>query len=204
MKREKYFAAGLVLAVCTVKFHLVLLLPVFFLAHRLWRMAFGLAMGCAGMLAACFAIFGRNWLPDYYRCIIGFEKDMISGLGTSESFAIMPHIPQIWGKAVFGVLIAVACYFVCRKLRYSGLALAATLCFSLVVAPTHVLFYDLGLTLPAFLLWLRSESDRRTRSQVAVPGRTGACNKCSAILVAPGDASLREKPRRLPGSDAGE
>jgi hypothetical protein len=49
------FAAGLVLALCAQKFHLLVFLPVLIVAARRWRLGAGLVAGSAVLLALSFA-----------------------------------------------------------------------------------------------------------------------------------------------------
>ena len=69
LRAGKPFAAGIALALCFSKFHLVGLVPVVILAQRRWRMAGGLATGLAGLLALSFAAAGWNWPLKWYAVL---------------------------------------------------------------------------------------------------------------------------------------
>ena len=49
LRKNRLFLAGLLMALCAVKFHLFLLLPLVIVAKRLWRFAGGLAVGGAAL-----------------------------------------------------------------------------------------------------------------------------------------------------------
>lgn len=74
LRRNKAFAAGLVLALCGIKFHLFLLVPVFLLARKAGKMAAGLCVGGVLLIVGCFALFGRNWPSQYYTCIVENQR----------------------------------------------------------------------------------------------------------------------------------
>lgn len=59
------FTAGLLLAICTIKFHLFLLLPLAVLQHRRWRYLAGAATGVTALFALSTAAQGWNWWTDF-------------------------------------------------------------------------------------------------------------------------------------------
>jgi hypothetical protein len=61
LRRNRDFAAGLVLALCSTKFHLFGLIAIGFLIHRRWRVVAGGATGLAGLTALSFWAAGPDW-----------------------------------------------------------------------------------------------------------------------------------------------
>src|SRR5262249_19195227 len=59
------FAAGLLLSLCTVKFHLFLFVPLALITHRKWRMIAGACAGTAGCVVAATIVEGREWISRY-------------------------------------------------------------------------------------------------------------------------------------------
>ncbi len=70
LARGSSFAAGLVLALCSIKFHLLLLIPVVFLAKRNWRALQGLAVGAAALLLISLLMLGPAGLAGYAGMLI--------------------------------------------------------------------------------------------------------------------------------------
>jgi len=68
-QRGSPFWAGVVLALCAAKFHLLLFLPVMIVARRLWKVGAGLAAGSAVLLAISFISCGWDWPILWYRTI---------------------------------------------------------------------------------------------------------------------------------------
>jgi hypothetical protein len=148
LRRNRGFAAGLVLALCGIKFHLFLLLPVFLLARRASRMAAGLCIGGVLLIVGCFALFGRDWPSQYYTCIVENQKHLPS----TGSFLALVSVP--WWPVVVCVAVGALCYAVCRFVKSPEAALSSAVALSLLIAPRFYL-YDAVIALPAFLLIFR-------------------------------------------------
>jgi hypothetical protein len=63
------FLAGILLALCSIKIHLFLLVPLALVRHRYWKTLAGLAMGGAVLVALSFYAAGRHWIQDYLRVL---------------------------------------------------------------------------------------------------------------------------------------
>jgi hypothetical protein len=146
--RNKAFAAGLILALCGIKFHLFLLVPVFLLARRASKMAAGLCVGGFLLILGCFALFGRNWPSQYYTCITENQKHLPS----TGSFLALVQFP--WWPVVICVSVGALCYAVCRYVKSPEAALSSAVALSLFVAP-RLYLYDAVIALPALLLIFR-------------------------------------------------
>lgn len=67
--RDRDFAAGLVLSLCAIKFHLFWLLPLGLVLARRWRTLAGGAVGGAAILGASFAVAGASWPREFFSLI---------------------------------------------------------------------------------------------------------------------------------------
>jgi len=145
--------AGAVMSLCTIKFHLLLLVPMFLLAHRGWRMAAGLCLGVAALLIGCFTIYGGDWPAQYSRSMIENQRHL-------HTASLWTLAPAPWGPITVVTVLALGCYFACRKISSPAIAFAVSLVFSFLAAP-RAYIYDAAITLPALLLILRSSVDSR-------------------------------------------
>jgi hypothetical protein len=68
-KRDKQFLAGLVMALCAIKFHLFLLLPVFWLLKKQWRIIGGAAVGTVILTALGQLFAGSDSLYRYWHVL---------------------------------------------------------------------------------------------------------------------------------------
>jgi hypothetical protein len=143
------FVAGAVLALCLLKFHLFLLLPVFLIAQRRWRMIGGASVAGGAILAACFATAGTNWPPEYAHFVRQGQ--------TSANIRIMPNLhglldglPHSLAWEICGVvLVAIAVAWIARRTSFS-VGLSAALAGSLLISH-HAWAADMLLLLPALL-----------------------------------------------------
>jgi hypothetical protein len=148
LRRKKPFMAGLVLALCGMKFHLFLLVPVFLLARKAGRMAAGLCAGGALLIFGCFALFGRNWVFQYYSCVMENQKHLRS----TGSFLTVLQVQ--WWPVVVCLGMGALCYWACRYVQNPEAALSSAVGLGLFVAP-RLYLYDAVVALPALLLIFR-------------------------------------------------
>lgn len=99
-ERERPVAAGLVLAVCAVKFHIFVFLPLLLLMQKRWRMLAGWGAGSAGLLAASFAVQGWRWPLELLAVL---QKP-----GLNPFVELMPNLHGLWTRLGVGGLPAVA------------------------------------------------------------------------------------------------
>jgi len=153
------FAAGAVLALVALKFHLFLLVPVFLISQRRWRMLAGASLTTGAILAACFAAAGANWMPEYARFVVAGQ--------TSANVRIMPNLHGLLDGLPHGlaweiggsVLVAIAVGWIARRTTFS-VGLSAALVGSLLTSH-HAWAADVLILLPA-LLTLAAEVPRLT------------------------------------------
>lgn len=140
--RHRFFTAGLVLALCSIKFSLFLLIPVFLLSRKMGRMTAGFLMGLVVLAGMCFAIYGRHWPQQYYDCIMMNQALL-------KTYSFLPfNLPL--RIAVASVLVG-GCAVACWKLSDIGMAFAVAVGLGLFVAP-RMYSYDAAIVLPATLL----------------------------------------------------
>ena len=177
LRRNRGFAAGLVLALCGIKFHLFLLVPVFLLARRASRMAAGLCVGGVLLIVGCFALFGRDWPSQYYTCIVENQKH----LPFTGSFLALVTVP--WWPVVVCVAVGALCYAVCRYVKSPEAALSSAVALSLLIAPRFYL-YDAVIALPALLLIFRRLLYAPESEQFQAPSATSEISQdLDALLL---------------------
>jgi hypothetical protein len=143
------FAAGAVLALSALKFHLFILLPVFLIAQRRWRMLAGAGATTVAILATCFVAAGLDWMPHYVRFVLQEQTNpsvraMVNLRGLVEG---LPH-GLAW-EAACAVLVAVGVARIARRTSFT-VGLSATLAGSLLTSH-HAYAADVLLLLPALL-----------------------------------------------------
>ena len=92
--RGRHFAAGCLIALCSIKFHLFVTLPLFVLTRRLWRFGAGSVAGGLVLLAGSFAVQGWNWPADYAR--------MLRLPTSTPSFSLMPNLNGLFSSHPHG------------------------------------------------------------------------------------------------------
>lgn len=151
------FLAGAVLGLCTLKFHLFLLVPVFLMAQRRWRIMAGASVTTGAILAGCFAVAGGNWLPAYARFVMqGRTNPDVRAM--ASLYGLLDGLPHglAW-EAAGAVLAAGAVWWVAARTSFS-LGLSAALVGSLLTSH-HAYHGDTLILLPC-LLTLAAELPR--------------------------------------------
>jgi hypothetical protein len=162
LSRGRPFTAGMVLALCSAKPHLFLLLPLFLLGRRMWSTIWGLLAGGAMLTAISFAAAGRHWPAEFLRAALDrhvnphpWSMPNLQGLFYGASFAAPAEF-------VFSIAVAILVWRTVRIGVSTEYALAATLVGGLLTSH-HAYLPDAALLLPAALIipfeastrWLR-------------------------------------------------
>jgi hypothetical protein len=152
LRSGREFAAGVLLGLCAIKFHLFLLLPVFLLRGRLWKTVAGGAAVGAMWLAMCFAAAGPNWISTYRVALADsrmnpYAYNMVNLRGLFDY-----NSPWIWPAAA--VVAALCGYLIWRGSL--EVALSAVLAGGVLITP-HTTLCDATLFLPGLLLARRME-----------------------------------------------
>ncbi|MBI3665547.1 MAG: DUF2029 domain-containing protein [Acidobacteria bacterium] len=146
--RGRYFAAGSILALCAMKFHLVLLLSLAFLAKKNWKALRGLLTGVGILAAVSLWMLGPAGLTRYVQVLL------YRSLPNIENYPVrQTNLFNLAGGAWLSiplVLLTVAAVVTAGRRLSQTQALAAAWLGSLLVAP-HVVISDYLLALPACL-----------------------------------------------------
>jgi hypothetical protein len=148
VERRRLFAAGLVLGLCAVKFHLFLFLPVLLIQKRLWRTCAGAATTATVLAGLSFAAGGPHWIPHYLAALRTLGPFYDSGGFAYPNLRCLFHgySPAFFLAAAFTLLI------VWLLIRSASLAhaFAAVIIGGLLLAP-HSTLCDLTLLAPVML-----------------------------------------------------
>ena len=160
--RGRHFAAGCVIALCSIKFHLFLTLPLFILTRRLWRFGAGASVGGAVLLAVSFGVQGWRWPIEYVR--------MLRLPTSTPSYSLMPNLNGLLSgyphnsavTIASAVLVLAVATLIMQRTRVT-IGLAAALVSGLLLS-YHAFMADAIILLPAALLLLRDKSSLAHRA----------------------------------------
>lgn len=153
-ERRRWFAAGAVLALMLVKFHLILLWPVALLVQRRWRMLSGFCATAVVLLGICVALGGVGSLRLYAALLANKSLDRLSPspelMISYQGLVTNLGIEARWAVAVLiGAVIVVFLWSVRAAPLWRLFAITAAA--SLWIVP-HVYGYDASLLLLPILL----------------------------------------------------
>jgi len=152
LARGSQFSAGLALAFCAPKFHLLLLIPLVLLIRKNWRAIMGLGTGAGFLVGISSLLVGPEALAAYLRMLIARgQPNMEFPAGTANLW----QLAQGTGLEVPSVALAVIATGIAAWRGSPVEALAAGWLGSLLVVP-HVYLADYTLALPACLVLGRS------------------------------------------------
>jgi hypothetical protein len=157
--RRHDFAAGLLLALCAVKPHLLLLVPVALLAHRRWGIVRGAVIGSVALL------IGGAWAAglDWPLRLLAIMKTL--GVESGDDIQRRPSLFQFgmhdWTVAL-ALLVGVVFGYLVWRSRNLEVGIAVAVVGGILIAP-HTAIYDLplllialpSLPLPSHVRWLR-------------------------------------------------
>lgn len=152
LEKNHGWAAGWLISLCAIKFHLALLLPIALIARRRWSAVFGAAGGLV-LLLALSSIEGMDWPMRELHSIQGEHigpAEMPTFFGFSVWFRGHELIEIVLGFA----LAALVGWIVQRTPNMWG-AMAAALAGGLLVSH-HAYLYDAVVLMPLLLLALES------------------------------------------------
>ena len=152
LRSGRQFAAGVLLGVCAIKFHLFLLLPVFLLRGRLWKTVAGGAATGAMWFALCFAAAGPHWISMYRVALADPRMDPYAYNMVNLRGLFDYNSPWIWPASA--VVAALCGYLIWRGSL--EVALSAVLAGGVLITP-HTTVCDATLFLPGLLLARRME-----------------------------------------------
>jgi len=149
LRRNLDMGAGLVLSLCTIKFHFLVFLPIVIFAQKKWKLALGLSMGIIFLITVSFIAQGFSWPLDYYVLLTDKQTYPLSW--------IMPSVlGVIWGLPMSEVLycsfilVTTACIWKISKLWPLETALSACFAGAILISP-HAYIQDAMLFMPIAL-----------------------------------------------------
>jgi hypothetical protein len=150
LRKDRHFAGGLVFALCAIKFHLFLLLPLLIIGRRLGRFAAGFLAGCAVEVAVSgWAGGGWDW-PVRYIALLRLNERSEAGVGQMINLnGLLHHMPHAWvWLALASALVAWGAWRVIRRSRLE-VAIGAVLAGG-VLTGLHGYIVDAAFLLPLF------------------------------------------------------
>jgi hypothetical protein len=151
-RRGEDVKSGLILSLCTIKFHLFLLVPAAILARRRWGVLAGAACGVAGLAAISFLVQGAAWPVDYWRILHrrDMHPDAFLGISVRGLIGDRPIPLAIASAAVLGLFLWIAA----RETNYEllfGFAILASLLigYHVYMSDALLLLIPLGTLLAA-------------------------------------------------------
>ncbi|HLJ16164.1 MAG TPA: glycosyltransferase family 87 protein [Bryobacteraceae bacterium] len=168
-ERELDFAAGAVLAVGLVKFHLLLLFPLVLLFEKRWRML--VAFSLTGLLEAIasFALIGASGFRQYYNLLSRSDLQALAegrwAMLDVQALALNAGLNSGWWAAPLILMVVALVLTACwRAPLWCWFSAAAT--GSLLISP-HVYKYDATLLLLPVLLAIFYSGSKFTRIAAA-------------------------------------
>ncbi len=145
---DRPFLAGAILALCTAKFHLFLLLPLLYLIHRRWLVITGFSVGSGVLLALSFVAAGREWPVGYFR-VLQFPDISPSRWFMPNIHGFVPSGAPEWMAMAAVAAGAIAAMLMLDYVSGLAIALAGGLLLSY-----HAYFQDALVLIPAILIGL--------------------------------------------------
>lgn len=161
LRREKKFAAGLLLGCLIIKPQLALMLPVAMLAGREWRVIAGAAISAPAVLVIGLIAFGAEttsaWIHQMPLFVEIAQEGLVGWHKLVSVYAALRQvgIPETAAFALHSAVAILAAALVART-WYSGadpLLKAAVLGAATMLASPYVYLYDTLVVIPAFV-WL--------------------------------------------------
>ncbi len=166
-RRGRAGAAGAVLALMLMKFHLVLLWPVALTVQKRWRMLAGFCAAAAAEVAGCLALGGWRGAEAYARLLLNKDLDRLSPtpefMISVQGLAANLGIEGAWFPAVFGLCVCAALVWALRGAPVWRMFVLAPMA-SLLIVP-HVYGYDAALLLVP--VWLAIFEDGWPAGRIA-------------------------------------
>jgi hypothetical protein len=167
VRQKRDFLAGLLLAMCAIKFHLFLLVPILLVLKKRWSILAGGSTGIAVLFLFGLAVAGTDSSGQYVRVLrdpwINFSADMMPNLhGLSETIgAGMP-------MEICLILLAIGAFvWICARIENYEVLFAMSLLCSLLVS-YHSGISDQILLLLIFVLVMNSCTDKLLRGVLAL------------------------------------
>jgi hypothetical protein len=169
-RRQKELAAGIVLGIGLLKFHLFILWPLAFLTQRRWRALTGYCLTGLAIALVSIALVGKAGISDYFAFLtdprlMGSRPSVAREVGIGALMANM-QISSMPVQISLGIILAAIVLFSVRRssIQWLFVILPAA---SLVVTP-HTLYYDPTLLLLPMWIVSRLPNERLLRALALV------------------------------------
>ena len=168
MRRHYEFPAGLILALCAIKFHLFLLVPLVLLIHRRWRVLAGSATGGAALALASFVAGGPHWFQAYAVLLRNpalhpASCNMPNLHGVLSAFSISSSPTEAWLSLAVAGMVA----YIAQKTPDVELALAFALVGGLLIS-LHAYVQDCVILLLVFVVLCSKPVSRAEKAMAAL------------------------------------
>jgi hypothetical protein len=166
-ERRRDVAAGLLIALCTAKPHLFLLLPVALIAHRRWTIVKAAVAGTLGLLGIGTLAAGLDWPFRLWAVLRTLSRDSDPG----HALTLIPSLFQ-FGMNPWTITAAVALASAIGVLIWRSRTLEAGVALAViggVLTAPHTSIYDLPLLLVALPVLTLSRSAGWIRILVLLP-----------------------------------
>jgi hypothetical protein len=147
LRAGRQTAAGVLFGLCTAKFHLFLLLPLFLIRYRLWKTVAAAAGVVAVLIGLSFAAGGADWIPRYAHALSDPRLNPYAANMVNLRGLFGYGSPWTWPVAL---VVAALCAFLIWKGSLE-IALATVLAGGVLITP-HNTLSDGVLFLPALLM----------------------------------------------------
>jgi hypothetical protein len=149
VKRKREVAGGALLALCAVKPHLALFIPVVLLAQRRYRALVGMLASGGALYLLSSAVLGLNWPAAFVRAALDNEATIRPRLVGLAGLLSRFGAPE-WTLALAAVAAAAIVFYYARAAMWLP-SIAFALAAGVAVAP-RAMVYDASLFLPLLLL----------------------------------------------------
>jgi hypothetical protein len=167
LTREKNFASGLVLGLGLMKFHLLLMFPLWMILQRRWRMLAGFSVTGAAFLGVTLLLMGPSGLAAYIDVLLNGKTELFGH--SADTMANIYSVPANFGiqwkpldAALAALVVGIALYGLRSASDWRAIAIAGTA--SLLISP-HAFGYDATMLL--LPVWLVIEKTPRKISRYA-------------------------------------
>lgn len=142
--RERPVVAGLLVSLCSIKFHLFLLVPVAVVVKRQWRYLAGAAAGLAVLVGVSTVAAGWGWWNGYWKLLATSSLHEDTGSMPAWRGVIYGMLGRDWvaGEVALGVATAALVGWVARRVQDLRLALSLSLTAGVLVSH-HAYLQDL-------------------------------------------------------------
>lgn len=146
------FAAGMVLSLCAIKFHLFWLLPLGLVMHRRWKTLAGGAAGGAVLVGASYAVAGAGWPREFLALITSPRvHPNLGAMGSLRGMLWAFGVEPAWWVGLACLLTAALAVYLMWRAREPQAVLAYALAAGLLTGG-HAYIHDFALLVAAYAI----------------------------------------------------